>query len=302
MQLNVFATELESFWENQNQKLLAHPDFQSDNCNIFDDKFSFSKNYDAFSHLDFSVFDLPHIKLEQVASLSLKEKVYPLSLKEYAKLAVLNGISPKNAKGALERYKMLMHISAFLVSQQSLLLTAGNIEDFHIFFLTQSVNIKGFSSRLAPPSYAGSYRYANFSKLCNTLKLIGVTGILDNSLTKKRIYSTLDNACQSMLSIGLNEYKQGGSFNFLGLEMGQYYIDHMRQVYEQDYFYTLVCRKALEVVDVQFFLHEIKDSSLKGHWTEVCLDTIQGTYTANRYKVHINHHGDHLITSMEITQ
>ncbi|NQX97795.1 MAG: hypothetical protein HRT73_07945, partial [Flavobacteriales bacterium] len=283
MQLNVFATELEIFWENQNQKLLAHPEFKSDSGNLFDDTLVFSIGTNCkICRLDFSIFDLPHIKLNQAASLNLRGDIYPLSSKEYAKLIVMNEISLKSASKALGIYQAVMHVSAFLVAQQSLLLTTDNIEDFYISFLTQSVNEKGFSTLLAAPSYKSGCHCIYLVQYRNALQSIGITGFFDDKLTRGTLKKLLDNICRSILNISLNEYKQGSSFNFLGLEMGQYYIDYMRQVYEQDYFYTLVCRKALETVNSQFSLRGTRSGNIKT-WKKVCLDTIQGVYVFNTH-------------------
>lgn len=187
-------------------------------------------------------------------------------------------MSPKVAYPAVPVYKMLMHVCAYLNSQGDSLLTQVNIEGFHISFLTQSVNTEGFDRQLSPCSFRGTYGAVNFVKIRNKLNTMGITGIIGNDLTQKSIDRTLSNVCQSLLNIGLNEYKDGGSYNFLGLELGQYYIDYMRQVYEQDYLYTLVCRKAIEAVFVQFEL-----GRSNSYWNRLLLDTIQGTYIKKKH-------------------
>lgn len=97
-----------------------------------------------------------------------------------------------------------------------MLLTKNNIEDFHVSFLTQSVNREGFSKQLSPPSFKGTYGAVKFSKVRNKLNTIGVTGFIGTDLNQKNIEKTLGNVCHSILSIGLNEYKDGGSYNFFG--------------------------------------------------------------------------------------
>ena len=59
MSLNVLSTELEGFWEDQNQKLLAHPAFIKESGSLFDDIICFKDTKGFVSRLDFSIFELP---------------------------------------------------------------------------------------------------------------------------------------------------------------------------------------------------------------------------------------------------
>ncbi|MFS1870102.1 hypothetical protein [Vibrio lentus] len=279
MSLHILANEFESFWHDQNQRLLAHPAFISENSDLFEDILCFKDTKGFVSRLDFSVFDSPHIKLVDVASLNIQGSFYPLSLKEYVKLFILNAMSPRTAYPVVPMYKFLMHVSAFLNSRKELIITKNNMEDFHASFLTQSVNKLGFHRQLSPPSFKGSYGAVKLSSVRNKLSNIGITGLIGDDLTHKNIESTLSSVCQPLLGIGLNEYKDGGSYNFLGLELGQYYVDHMRQVYERDYFYTLVCRKAIEKVTNQF-----KFERSNTYWNRMFVDSIQGAYVAKKHE------------------
>ncbi len=114
MSLNFLSTELEVFWEDQNQKLLAHPAFLKQSGNLFDDILCFKDAKGFVSRLDFSLFELPIFKLNNVALIKIKGNVYPLSLKEYVKLFILSSISPKTAYPVVATYKVLMHVCAFL--------------------------------------------------------------------------------------------------------------------------------------------------------------------------------------------
>ncbi|CDU01626.1 hypothetical protein [Vibrio coralliirubri] len=278
MSLHVLSNEFESFWHDQNQRLLAHPAFISEGGDLFEDTLCFKDTKGFISRLDLSAFDSPHIQLVGVAFLNIKGNIYPLSLKEYVKLFILSAMSPRTAYPAVAVYKFMMHVSAFLNSRKELRLTKNNMEDFHVSFLTQSVNKVGFHRQLSPPSFRGSYGAVKLSSVRNKLNNIGITGVIGDDLTQKNIESTLSNACQPLLGIGLNEYKGGGSYNFLGLELGQYYIDYMRQVYEQDYFYTLICRKTIEKITSQFAFERSNK-----YWSRVFIDTIQGTYSGNKH-------------------
>lgn len=283
MALYALDLPLEKFWDTQNLKMVANDGFLDNRGNINDDVFYF-KHLSGVTKLDFSVFDLPHIKLDNIATLTINGQHYPLTIKNFAKLAVASTITPKNCRVALPIYKLIMHLGAFLKINASTSLGYNNIEDFHISYLSQVITKQGFCNRLSPESYKGSYKVFDLPKLRNKLKAKGIEGFLDNGLTKKNVDSTLDNACQTVIGLRLPEYKDGGSFNFLGLEMGQYYVDYMKNVYESDYFYSLVCEKALLSVSKKFQLNDMNHNGAKVRWEKVLLNTIQGTFVANKHE------------------
>lgn len=297
MQPKLHTAELEAFWKDQNDKLKAHPNFIESEGDLFDSIFVF-KSSKGTTRLDFSVFEQKHIKLEEPAELNLKGQIYSLSAKEYSKLFFLSGLSKRSSQGVYSIYQMVVHIFAFLNFNEIKSFSAKNIEDFHISFLTQSVNETGFFNRLSAPSYKGTYNNASIINIRNKLQIVGVTGLLNYDLTKNKFISSLDDVCKSLFNISFNQYKQGGSYNSLGLEMGQYYIDYMRQVYEGGYFYTLICRETLDMISSTFkFKTKDADSRVCNRYNRVVLDTIQGIFISNnsekvsfsrtRNKVHI---------------
>ena len=238
---------LERFWYEQNQKLIANEGFLDDLGNVFNDKFFF-KNRNGKTELDFTVFDLEHIRIKQPAILTLSGKQYQITLKEYAKLLVINSITPRSVSTALPVYTMMKHLAAFLNIENEKLLSPENIELFHVSFLTQSVTDTRWMTRLAPPSYRATYNNFKFQSVQRTLYSLGVEGIIDARLTNRHINKTLDNVCRSIMALSRIEFMQGSSFNTLTLDIGQYYVDHLKQIYEKDYLYTLVCQSAIKSV------------------------------------------------------
>lgn len=262
---------LEKFWNDQNQKLLANDGFLNEFGDLFDDVLFFHHEQGKTT-LDFSSFDLNHINIESPATLTLFGKQYPLTLKEYAKLLVINNISLTNTRNALPSYAMIKHIAAFLNNRQERALTPENIELFHVSFLTQSVTETRWVTRLSPPSHGATYNNFHFQNAQQTLYALGVKGIIDARLTKREIDKTLDNACRSIMSISRIEYRQGGSFNSLTLDIGQYYVDHLKRVYEDDYLLTQVCHSAIKALYSQEgFIHDRKRLIF-------ILDTILGNF------------------------
>jgi hypothetical protein len=274
------VSPLERFWHDQNQKLIANDGFRDDLGTLFDDTFYFihSRGYSSKTSLDFSLFDLDHIKIENAAALTLDGKIYPLSLKEYAKLAVVTSITPKATGNARYAFNSMAHAGGFLNTQGSKVLSQGNIEAFHISYLTQSVSDKGWSTLLSSPGYSAIKGF-NFVDHRKRLHALGVTGVVDQTVTKNKLSTTLNNACQSVMGITRLEYSQGGSFNALTLDMGQYYVDHMKKVFEQDYFYTLVCQSAIRLVLQKF---DLENKTGISHQNSAIVKSIQGTYVRTK--------------------
>ncbi|MEZ8730015.1 hypothetical protein AB4440_16495 [Vibrio splendidus] len=276
MAFSVFATPLESFWQDQSQKLLAHPDVVSDNASWFDDVCCFRASNGRHSRIDFSLFDLPHFNIESSGFIKINEQVYPLTSKEYAKLFFLSCLSPKSSAQAGQVYQMVLHLFAFLNTKNTNVLVQGIFDDFWTSFLGQLVNEKGFFNRVSTPSYRGAINPISFPRVRNKLQTLGVMGVIDNSLTQKQVERSLDDICKSQYQISLADYKKGGSLNFLGLELGQYYVDYLRGMYQDNFLYMSVCKKTLSSIIERNKLSEIKESKGKSRLLNVFLSALAG--------------------------
>ncbi|MBG9994428.1 hypothetical protein I6F50_05080 [Pseudoalteromonas sp. NZS127_1] len=261
MKLNFSTTAYEMFWEDQNQKLLSHPCFIKEKGTIFDDVFYFKHhNINNVTEINFSLFDMPHINSSGSATLKIGGDVYPLSAKEYAKLFFIATIPKNNVYGITSILQIVIHIFAFLNFHKALYLSSNKLEDFWISYLSESVNENGFYNRLSPPSFSAAIKFIPLAITRNKLKALGVIGVIDNNITQKKVEIILDNVCQSQLGITLSEYRLGGSFNFLGLELGQYFIDYLRLVYQKDYLYMVICKKTIKKVAETY--NRVLDSKL----------------------------------------
>jgi len=299
MQSTLAKSDLESFWEDQNQKLLSNESFLNEFGDLFSDKLYFKRTNNSKSELDFKVFELPMFEIKQPASILLNGKHYPITIVEYAKLALINYISGKKAPSANVIYQFIIELVGFLHHQGDGVLSRGNIEAFHRSFLTQTFNGKGVFTRLSAPAFRSTYGIYNLIEHRNKLQAEGISGLIDVGLTRKIHDKTLDTACQTVMGIKLNEYKIGGSTNFLTLEIGQYYIDHLRRVYEQDYFYSLVCQCAINTVYKEIGISEgAKNTGSINAWRGVLLDTIRGAYKKNKKNNTTGLNSDYLSCTM----
>ncbi|RZR40985.1 hypothetical protein [Vibrio vulnificus] len=275
MAVTVFNNPIDSFWHDQNEKLLANPFFKSEQGDYYCDKWNFVE-YNRVTTIDFSVFDLPFFNLKSSATLKLAEREYSLSSKEYAKLLCGAVLTFKNTRALIPAYQMAMHLVAFLNEHHEVTLGASLLDSFWTSFMARSVNQNGFFNRVSAPSYRGSIAPISLSNLRNYLTALGVKGVIEQKLTNKKIEKSLDRVCQSQYSMTLTEFKKGGSFNFLGLEMGQYYVDYLNHVYQNNFLYTSTCKRALSAVLEKAGIANIKETRTKNRLFNVILAGLQG--------------------------
>ncbi|EAR56575.1 hypothetical protein SKA34_01672 [Photobacterium sp. SKA34] len=258
MALKVFNSPINDFWHDQNLKLLANPFFLAEKGDVYSDTWFFRNKKGSINPLDFTCFDLPAFKLELVATYCKDGHEYALSSKTFAQLACLSQLTPTRLDSAIVTYQMMRHLMAFLKESNIAILDLEVLTSFWISFLGRSVAQYGFVNRISPPSYS-AIKHAPLVKIRNALKGLGVVGVIDSTLTTKRIESSLDSVCQSLLSTTRAEYKKGGSFNFLGLELGQYYVDYLNGVYQRDFLNASVCKKALEGIIDKYDIASFND-------------------------------------------
>ncbi|WP_318518256.1 hypothetical protein [Photobacterium leiognathi] len=274
MALTVFNSPINDFWHDQNLKLLANPFFNEEKGDMYSNTWFFLNNQDSITPLDFTWFDLPAFKLESIATYCKDGHEYSLSSKAFAQLACLSQLTPTHSNKAIATYHMMRHLVAFLKESNTAILDLAVLESFWISFMGRSVAQHGFVNRISPPAYSAIER-APLVKIRNALKGLGVVGVIDSALTTKRIESSLDSVCQSLYSTTRAELKKGGSFNFLGLELGQYYVDHLNGVYQQDFLNASVYKTAFEGIIDKYDIASFDDYS-KNRLFKVMLSSLFG--------------------------
>ncbi|ELC9520811.1 hypothetical protein RJY08_002272 [Vibrio alginolyticus] len=271
----VQKSPVDYFWYDQNKKLLANPLFRSEMGDYFDDVWYFS-NGDKTTVIDFSVFDLPIFNLESAATLKKNEIEYTLSSKQYAKLICSVILSPRSSQWVQPVYQMVMHVFAFLNERNEIVLSPILLDSFWTSFLARTVNKNGLFNRVSVPSYNSFIKPVSLPTLRNRLFTLGITGVIEQKLTQKKIEKSLDEVCQLQYSITLKEFKKGGSFNFLGLNLGQYYVDYLNHVYQTNFLYAAVCTRAVDVVVKKIDMVNIIDPSNKARLFNVILAGLLG--------------------------
>tara|TARA_R110001606_G_scaffold399190_2_gene581433 strand:+ start:1888 stop:4644 length:2757 start_codon:yes stop_codon:yes gene_type:complete len=196
--------------------------------------------------LDFSIFTQPHLKFQKGVLIRYSSHEVALSSQDFAKAIWLNAVANKSPTGMLYYgvFNMLAGLFAFLVEKKTDCLDADGLEEFYGFLLTQDVTEKGVRRRLSAPSYENRLGVISLPTISRLLSRYATEGMLAN-ISDRQSSKALNNACQSLMNITLAQYKEGGSFNFLGLDVGKHYIDHCHNVFEEHYAYSAAIRKTL---------------------------------------------------------
>jgi len=183
--------------------------------------------------LDFSLFSKNHTRFAESVTVSYDKQTFELDLPDVAKLLWLHGVKAKNANYRTLQgvFNFIALVFSYVSSQKSNILDGTNISDFYGFCLTQNVTPMGITKRLSAPAFKSRFQPLTLLSLKHSLRQFGIEGIL-GQVTLKTNLKALDNACMSLLNMTRNEYKEGGSFNFLGLDIGKHYIDHCYNIFE----------------------------------------------------------------------
>ncbi len=56
----------------------------------------------------------------------------------------------------------------------------------------------------------------------------------------------MNSACEAMLDMTFNDYQEGGSFNYLGLDVGKHYVDHCHLFFEKHFLFALALNATLQ--------------------------------------------------------
>lgn len=157
----------------------------------------------------------------------------------------------------LEQYSKLYHyhlsgldfiklVFAYINISDTNIIEAKDLSDFYGFVLSHRVDGEYIYKRISAPSYqkiTGSVISLNAIK--RILSVYDIQGLIGN-FTDKQENQALNEACLSQLDMTLADYQTGGSFNYIGLDVGRYYIDHCGNLFEAHFQYAVSARMAMQ--------------------------------------------------------
>ncbi|WP_287008783.1 hypothetical protein [Alteromonas sp.] len=192
------------------------------------------KTHSQLVSLDFSLFTKAHISFARSVTVCYDNQKLELDLPDVAKLLWLDVVKAKSARSRLYQssFEFIALVFAYITSQEDCIIDYANLSDFYGVCLTQNVAAESLVKRMSSPAYGTRFESLTLPVLKKILRRFGIEGIVGR-ITQKTTNDALNNACLSILDITLNEYKVGGSFNYLGLDIGKHYIDHCWNLFEE---------------------------------------------------------------------
>lgn len=212
---------------------------------IEDDIWRFKNLRGYIDTIDFSFFDEPKFSNWQENLIELDNDIVILNLKYYVKFIFLNMASGSqdahSYKYRLDIFKMLF---LFLLESNERSLNKDRLKSFYSLLLTSDINNHHFIQRWSPPAYKSRLVHFNEERLALISRKYKANPLISEDLKGK--YSQIRNeACEITLGMTLQDYSDGGSFNFLGLEIGKHYLDHCFNIFQEHGLYASACRATL---------------------------------------------------------
>lgn len=193
--------------------------------------------------VDFTLFEQPSVQFAETITVRFDGRSILLNITEFAKLIWLEVASAIKV-GATSYHQIIDNLALlfyYLQAQQLDQLDALDVEGFYGLCLTQNVTKEGIRKRLSAPAYPTRFEPMTLKKLKQLLNRYGVTNIVGDFSAKKAT-SALNAACLSIMDMTQLDYTKGGSFNYLGLDVGKHYIDHCLHLFEKHCAYISAIR------------------------------------------------------------
>jgi hypothetical protein len=194
--------------------------------------------------LDFSLFDKAHVRFVEHLAVDYNEQEVRLSLPDIAKAIWLMAVEGKAAHPSLYNgaHHFIALLFSFLKEIEAEALTQVDLVDFYVFCLTQNVAQEGVVKRLSPPAYQARFTPLPLHHLLKIAQRVGVATFV-NTVPAKKSQAALNEACVSVMGKTMADYREGGSFNFLGLDIGKHYVDHCQNLFDNHSLFITAVRQ-----------------------------------------------------------
>ncbi|MGB1200726.1 MAG: hypothetical protein ACPG5R_04120 [Cognaticolwellia aestuarii] len=197
--------------------------------------------------LDFTIFDLPEFNGEKNYTIWGYGGDIELTNQEFAKVLFLEHIEKSATLYFYHRngFNFIAKLCAFLSSYDFDCIDKSNVLDFYSYAFRHKIQANKIVSSFSPPAFQSLTGSAvSLSNLSQYLRNYHADGLI-GAITLDTEQSALNDACEAQLGMNLSEYRNGASFNYLGLDIGKHYVDHCGSFFEENIQYAVAARKAL---------------------------------------------------------
>lgn len=197
--------------------------------------------------VDFSVFDTrPFLFMKNIVIHYDGEPVSisPKTLAKILFVGIQSGVSNQSSTiiGGLHSIKMLFY---FLTEKNAHELNASELEPFLCFYLLNDIHGTELKRLISPPGYANRPILNHLRKIRNSLYRYGIDGVIAN-FPDSEFNIKMNSACEAMLDMTFNDYREGETFNYLGLEVGKHYVDHCHLLFEKNFLFVSALKAVLK--------------------------------------------------------
>ncbi|HCV05141.1 MAG TPA: hypothetical protein DG048_21130 [Pseudoalteromonas sp.] len=203
-------------------------------ASIDDDVWLLNLSDSGTATINFSVFDSESLRFMDSAVIHYNDETLSISPKTLAKILFV-GIQSKVVNnrsgiiGAMHSIKMLFY---YLTEKSSHMLEANEIKSFLCFYLLNDMEGPELKALISPHSYVNRPILTHLRKIKSTLYRYGIEAVID-TLPDSELNTLMNSACEIMLDMTFNDYQEGSSFNYLGLDVGKHYVDHCHLFFEE---------------------------------------------------------------------
>ncbi|MDO6486259.1 hypothetical protein Q4503_01015 [Colwellia sp. 6_MG-2023] len=213
-----------------------------ENCNIQDDKLVFVVRRGFKKICDFSFFDENSFHVWNEQYITFQGNVIPLKFKEYAKLIFIFSMPDTDDGDAL--YNHFIHLKSlftFMKNENIIALDENNLKSLYSLLITHDLSNHKFKKRFSLSNHS---RIKSFPE--KKIRL-AFSRFKCEEVIPRANYSKLKNeVCLNITGMTYEDFKKGGTFDYLGLEIGKHYIDHCGTIFQEHGLYTAASRLTLE--------------------------------------------------------
>lgn len=143
--------------------------------------------------------------------------------------------SLKSTQDKKRYFDVLLRVFGYLTQENLNGITLQTIEDFLEILLTHTPTESGLIKRLGLNSIS-TIKPFEPNTINRVLKRLGIENCITQVFSKTKLTKSFNQVCLRVADMSYADYQNGGSFNFLTLEIGQYYVDHLNDVFGTHFF------------------------------------------------------------------
>lgn len=169
----------------------------------------------------------------------------------------------------------------FLKEQNTNVLAEHHLTDLYSMLLTHDFEDARFVRRISTPSYKSRIHLLDLMTIYLLLARYQINFLVGKIPVDAQNHA-LNEACLDQTGMTLTDYKAGGTFDFLGLDIGRHYVDYCADFYETYIAFAIAARKTVSVMQDFIRNFGVKRQTSGSRLMRVVITTLQGdTYCSN---------------------